>query len=273
MRVGELRARWKAAAERRSISPRDVDVLLGDLLERPLSWLLAHEDDEVPPDPARELAARMQRRLDHEPLQYIRGRTEFFGREIVVAPGVLIPRPETEHLVEQALGRIRPGGLVLEVGTGSGCIAISLALERPDLRITATEISLRAAAVAAHNARVHGARVRLVVTDVFEAVAQHGLAAIVSNPPYVPAGDLHALQPEVRRFEPEIALTPGRTGLELIERIVEGAPRLLESDGLILLEIGFSQAAAVERAAAGRGWKARFHDDLAGIPRVAILSR
>lgn len=268
----ELRRVWTRAAEAQRIDPRDVDVLLGDALGRPLSWILAHAEEPAPEEVIAAVREAMQRRLASEPLQYVRGRTEFYGHEFLVDPRVLIPRPETEHLVEEAARLLPSGSRVLEIGTGSGCVAITLSLERPDLHLVATDISLAALAVAARNCRALGARVRFAASDACESIWGR-FTAIVSNPPYVPAGDVSALQPEVRDYEPEIALTPGATGLELTERILEAAPRLVEEGGSILLEIGFSQSAPVTALAGRHGWSAQFRDDLAGIPRVAILSR
>lgn len=271
-KIGELRRVWRRAAEAQGVDGRDVDVLLGDFLGRPLSWIFAHGEETAPEDVIAALRDAMQRRLAREPLQFVRGRTEFYGREFLVDGRVLIPRPETEHLVEEAARRLPSGSRILEIGTGSGCVATTLSLERADLHIVATDVSLAALALASRNCAALGARVHFAASDVCEALWGR-FAAIVSNPPYVPAGDVPGLQPEVRDHEPEIALTPGATGLELTERILEAAPRLVESGGSILLEIGFSQSGLVRHLAERHGWSAEFRDDLAGIPRVAILSR
>ena len=271
-RIGELRRVWRRAAEAQGVDVRDVDVLLGDCLGRPLSWLLAHGEEDAPEEAIAAVREGMQRRLAREPLQYVRGRTEFYGREFLVDDRVLIPRPETEHLVEEAARVLPSGSRVLEIGTGSGCVAITLSLERADLHIVATDISLPALAVASRNRRVLGARVQFAASDVCESLWGR-FTAVVSNPPYIPAGDLPGLQAEVRDHEPEIALTPGATGLEVTERILQAAPRLIESGGTILLEIGFGQSDLVRSLAQRHGWSAQFRDDLAGIPRVAILSK
>jgi release factor glutamine methyltransferase len=269
--IGELRTVWRRACERSGLNPRDADLLIGEALDRPFSFLLAHEDDPVSEDLAGEVELLMRRRLAREPLQYIRGRTEFYGRDFRVDPRVLIPRPETELLIEEAVRVLPAGARVLDVGTGSGCIAVTLSLERPDLHILATDRSLEALALAEENCNTLGARVRFIACDVFSAVATR-LDAIVSNPPYVPSGDLAGLAPEIRDHEPEMALTPGTWGLETIQRILEDAPRLLGSEGLVILEIGFSQHESVTGIAHQFGRKASFRDDFSAIPRIAVLS-
>ena len=271
MTIGELRSDWRRACERSGLNPGDADLLIGEALDRPFSFLLAHEDDPVSEDLAREVELLMRRRLAREPLQYIRGRTEFYGRDFRVDERVLIPRPETELLVEEAVRVLPSGAHVLDVGTGSGCIAVTLSLERPDLHVLATDRSLGALALARTNCDALGARVRFIACDVFTAVATR-LDAIASNPPYIPSADLAGLAPEVRDHEPEMALTPGTWGLETIQRILEDAPRLLGSEGLIILEIGFSQHEAVTELARQLGRAAAFRDDYASIPRIAVLS-
>src|SRR5260370_29071521 len=170
----------------------------------------------------------MRRRVAGEPLQYIRGKTEFYGREFRVDARVLIPRPETESLVETAVERIDRGARVIDIGTGSGCIAVTLAVERPDLRVIGTDVSFGALAVASQNA---GNRVRLVASDLLAAFVED-FDWIVSNPPYIAAGDIATLAPEVRDYEPRAALTPGPAGTETIARILHQARRarpILES--------------------------------------------
>ncbi|MGH9459553.1 MAG: peptide chain release factor N(5)-glutamine methyltransferase [Thermoanaerobaculia bacterium] len=271
--LASLRERWQVEAARRAIDLREVDLLLADALERPLSWILAHDDEAADERVEAALAAAMRRRFGREPLQYVRGRTEFYGRVFVVDARVLIPRPETEILVEQAIRRIAGGRTIVDVGTGSGCIAISLAIERADLHVVATDMSLGALALARRNAERLDARVRFAASDVLAAIGRARLGAIVSNPPYIPARDLPTLQPEVRDYEPEIALTPGETGLETIGRIYQEGAAHLDRDGLILLEIGYGQGDAVRALGARYGWTVELRDDLAGIPRVAISSR
>jgi release factor glutamine methyltransferase len=221
---------------------------------------VAHGEEVVDPAP---IDAAMQRRLAGEPLQYIRGKTEFFGREFRVDDRVLIPRPETEILVETAIERIEPGARVVDIGTGSGCIGITLALERPDLRVIGTDISPAALALASRNGRIP-----LVASDLLAAFVED-FDWIVSNPPYIAAGDIETLEPQVRDHEPRGALTPGPAGTEAIARILDQAGR-----SRILFEIGFGQESAVRDLAAAHHFNVdAVLRDLAGIPRVVVLSR
>jgi len=190
-----------------------------------------------------------------EPLQYIRGRCDFYGRELLVDERVLIPRPETEVLVEQAIKRAPRGARVVDVGTGSGCVAISLSLERPDLRVIGVDISVAALTVAKRNRDRLSARVAFAASDLLEAV-QH-IDLIVSNPPYIPAADIETLQTEVKDHEPRIALTPGPRGTEVIEKLLAtGIPAIIE--------IGYGQRERLQVDEA--------IPDLAGIPRVVVSS-
>jgi release factor glutamine methyltransferase len=219
-----------------------------------VAWLFAHGEAEVD---EHLIDDALRRRAAGEPLQYIRGRCDFYGREFFVDDRVLIPRPETELLVEQAIKRAPHGARVVDIGTGSGCIAVTLALERPDLRVFATDTSIPALAVAKHNCKALGARVTFVACDLWDAMGPMDL--IVSNPPYIPEADIATLQTEVRDHEPRPALTPGPRGTEIIER-------LLDSGIPTILEVGYGQyellKSRVDEAI----------DDLAGIPRVVISS-
>ncbi|HEX3582226.1 MAG TPA: peptide chain release factor N(5)-glutamine methyltransferase, partial [Thermoanaerobaculia bacterium] len=202
-----------------------------------------------------------------EPIQYIRGRSEFYGREFYVDHRVLIPRPETELLVEATLDRAPHGARVVDVGTGSGCIALTLALERPDLRVLGVDKSIAALAVAKRNRSALGATASLAASDLLQSI--RAADVIVSNPPYIPEADVETLATEVRDFEPRIALTPGPLGTEAIERILEAA-----GNATVLMEVGFGQEQTVRDAAAAHQFTVDdFLDDLAGIPRVVVLSR
>ncbi|HEY2090676.1 MAG TPA: peptide chain release factor N(5)-glutamine methyltransferase [Thermoanaerobaculia bacterium] len=275
MTVRKLRESRREEALRRGINPRDVDLLLGDLLGRSLPWLISHGDELAD---AAALDAMLVRRYAGEPIQYIRGRAEFYGREFVVDDRVLIPRPETELLVEATLDRAPHGARIVDAGTGSGCIALTLALERPDLRVLGVDKSLDALAVAKRNRERLNANAHLAASDLLESVRHADV--IVSNPPYIAAADVETLATEVRDFEPRIALTPGSLGTEAIERILCGG-RLLADPGLaksqpphVLMEVGFGQEATVRQLAALHGFAIDdFLSDLAGIPRVVVLSR
>jgi release factor glutamine methyltransferase len=261
--IASLRTRLREAAGAGGVNPRDVDLLLADVTGRTQAWLFAHGEEQI--DPA-AIEGLVTRRMSGEPLQYIRGRCDFYGREFVVDDRVLIPRPETELLVEAALARASPTGRVLDIGSGSGCIAISLERERRDLDVTSIDSSIAALAVASHNARKHQSLVRFAASDGFESV-RGDFDLIVSNPPYIPLADYDQLATEVRDHEPRSALTPGPRGTEIIERILQArrAP-------LVMLEIGFGQLANV-RTVAGGYEIIEVIRDLAGIERVVVLSR
>jgi release factor glutamine methyltransferase len=239
-------------------------VLLADLLGEPVAYVLAHGDRFIDEEP---IDAAMRRRAAGEPLQYIRARTEFFGREFFVDDRVLIPRPETELVVETAIQKIERGARVADIGTGSGCIAITLAAERPDLRVFATDASVAALAVARQNCRAE-ARPTLIASDMLSAFVRD-FDWIVSNPPYISAAEVEQLAPEVRDYEPRAALTPGPAGTEAIERILDEAGR-----ASVIFEIGFGQEQPVRDIAAAHHFRVDdVQDDLAGIPRVIVLSR
>lgn len=269
-RLDDVRTRYRDEALQRGISPRDVDVLLGDLLEKPLSYLIAHGDDSFDPRPLERL---LKRRFRGEPLQYIRQKGDFFSREFYVDDRVLIPRPETEILVETALSLARPRARVIDIGTGSGCIAISMERSNPDLRVIGVDVSLAALAVADINRRRLSSRVMLAAGDLLDAFSGN-FDLIVSNPPYVAAGDVNGLPREVSQYEPRVALTPGPRGLEAVERIASQARARLAPGGRVVMEVGYSQEADVRAAAVDRGFSVEaFVPDLAGIPRVVVLSR
>jgi len=229
-----------------------------------VTFLLANGELLVEPSPLERL---LERRYAGEPLQYIRGKTEFYSREFLVDDRVLIPRPETELLVETALERAPKHGRVLDIGTGSGCVAISIDCERADLRVTSIDRSVEALAVAKRNRDRLGSQVRLAASDLMSAV-RNAFDVIVSNPPYVPLAEYEELVDEVRVHEPRMALTPGRKGTEIIERILNEARAKL-----VLVEVGYGQETAIRKLAAATKWDVdAFLPDLAGIPRVVVLS-
>jgi len=243
------------------------EVLLCRALECERAHLYSHPEQELS-DLARIHYGRyLYERLEGKPTQYITGRQEFYGHEFVVTPAVLIPRPETEHVVETALSLWNEGGVIVDVGCGSGAIAITLALEL-GAEVWATDISPTALDVAAANARRLGARVQFLACDLTSALADGIAGLLVSNPPYVALGDREGLQREVRDYEPHVALFAGETGMEIYQRIVSDAERVLRPGGAMALELGFQSSEAV-RAMLGPRWRdARLAPDLAGIPRV-----
>ena len=260
-------------------SRREAGTLLADLLRRDRAHLIAHSDDALAPRALASFRGRAARRASGEPAQYITGRQEFYRLDFEVTPAVLIPRPETELLVETALEILRDEAapLVCDVGTGSGCVVVSLLHERADARGVALDISAGALAVAARNAARHGVsdRLELVASDCFDALAppSEKFSLVVSNPPYVAEADIAGLQREVREHEPRVALTPGGDGLSVIRRLLADAPRHLRPRGRLVFEIGFGQHEAVrELVADARAWTTLgVRPDLQGIPRAVAL--
>ncbi len=243
------------------------EVLLAHILGRERTWLYAHSGEPLGDPEQARYAAALEERLGGKPTQYITGRQEFWGREFLVTPDVLIPRPETEHVVEAALECGRGARRILDVGCGSGILAITLHLET-GAETWGTDISPAALAVARDNARRLGAVVRFAACDLTSAIAGGAMDLIVSNPPYVPLGDTRGLQREVRDYEPHVALFAGPTGLEVYERIVADATRVLRPGGRLVMELGFGASGRVA-ALFGPGWRdLRLAPDLAGIPRV-----
>jgi release factor glutamine methyltransferase len=278
------------------------EVLLAHALGRDRAWLFAHSEHELAELEWLHYGRYLHERLQGKPTQYITKRQEFYGRGFRVTSDVLIPRPETEHVVEVALRHLVPGrresvpledrsltvaapiraatigsglhhGLpsgvparILDIGTGSGALAVTLALET-GAETWATEISPAAACVAAQNALALGARVHIVACDLAEAIAAGSVSLIVSNPPYVPLAQRDGLQREVRDFEPHAALFAGPTGFEIYRRIAADAPRVLRPGGWLVMELGFGCEAGVRALLAG--WREiEVTPDLAGIPRV-----
>jgi release factor glutamine methyltransferase len=235
------------------------------------AWLIAHDRDAVETDRVTRFEALLARRLAGEPVAYITGVREFYGRPFRVTPAVLIPRPDTELLVEQALARLPPEApcAVLDLGTGSGCIAVTLALERPNARVSAVDRAADALAIARENAARLGAAVEWLAGDWFGALDGRRFDIIVGNPPYVAANDPHLARGDVR-FEPAGALASGADGLDDLRHLITHAPRHLQAGGSLLLEHGYDQAEAVRACLAAHAYTdIASWTDLAGIARVS----
>ncbi len=259
---------------------RDAELLLMRAAGRDRVWLITHPDAEISPEQLAVFESWMARRAQHEPMQYILGQQEFYGLTLNVTPDVLIPRPETELLVEGLLERVpREAALrIADVGTGSGAIAVALAYTLPRASVTALDISPAALAVAQQNAERHGVagRMRFLESDLLEAVQGERFDAVLSNPPYV--ADSEVLEAQVAEYEPHAALFAGPTGLEVVRRLIPQAGSALVQGGWLLMEIGHGQrealAGLLSAQEAGAGWEqVEFVEDLQRIPRVAIARR
>jgi release factor glutamine methyltransferase len=281
----------QAIAEAAALLPadnarRDAEMLLMHLLQRDRAWVLAHPEQPLDAETLDALRVLTRRRAEHEPMQYITGRQEFFGLGLRVTPNTLIPRPETELLVEAVLhwanelpascGELR----IVDVGTGTGAIAIALAAHLPNVRVSALDISTAALAIAQENALAHDVADRMIFrqSDLLGALdgEVRDFDAIVSNPPYIPLSDAASLAPEVRDHEPHMALFAGSTGLDIYQRLIPQAHAYLRPGGLLAMEFGFGQRESLRtlltttpRAFAD----IRFIDDYAGIPRIALATR
>ena len=273
------------------------ELLLLSVTERDRTWIYAHPEETIPADSAAKYFALLERRAAGEPTQHLTGKQEFWGLEFEVTPDVLIPRPETEHLIEVALDRLavreiragRPPRLVgenvtlVDIGTGSGCIGIALAKELPAATIFATDISPAALAVARRNATRLGFanRIHFVQTNLFEEFAPpasshspQSFDLVISNPPYVSRRDAASLSVEVREHEPALALYGGEEGFEFYAELVAQAERHLRPTGLLVLELGYDSLPAVRPLLDDSAWaNVGVTSDLAGIPRVLSAER
>jgi release factor glutamine methyltransferase len=272
-------ARPRLAATSFEAPPREAALLLGWLLGLTEAQILAHGEREVPEETAERFRSLLERRLTGEPVAYLLGEREFYGRPFAVDPRVLIPRPETEHVVEEALAIPLPERpWILDVGTGSGILPVTLALEIPGARTVGTDISPGALAVASGNARRHGVsdRALFVGADLAHGLDLARFDLVVSNPPYIDAGDAPSLSPEVVNFEPHLALFPPGSGDSALARLF-ALLGTLRGSGLrpgirAIVEIGFGQIEAARLHAEASGLHfAGSRRDYAGIPRVVIL--
>jgi len=243
-------------AARRRIDPNDAVLLLAHVLDKPRSWLFAHGDVELPAEAIARFKALITRREHGEPVAYLTGISGFYGLELIVTPDTLIPRPETELLIDLALMRLPTDtpARVLELGVGCGAIAIAIARARPKSHVTATDVSPGALKVARANAQRLGIRnLDFLESDWYAALDTQQFDLIVSNPPYIAAHDPHLDQGDLR-FEPRTALTPEGDGLDALRRIITTAPAHLIFGGWLLLEHGFGQGLAVRELLVGRGF-------------------
>lgn len=273
--VGEAlqaaRLRLRAASKN---PRRDAELLLAHLLGCDRVDLAAHPERLLSPSEADHFESLIRRRLANEPVQYMTGVQEFFGLPFEVSPAVLIPRPETEHLVEAVLERLNQESelRIVDVGTGSGAIAVALAHALPRSQVTAVDLSPAALEVAHRNAQRHGVAVRVTFlhSDLLAAVDGTDFDAVVSNPPYIAEGEV--LEPQVTNYEPHSALYAGPAGLEIYERLIPQAARVLKPQGWLMLEIGYGQRPAVQCLLAD--WTGvTFLNDLQAIPRVVVAKR
>lgn len=269
----------RAFAEASFRTPRaDAEVIVSLTMGCSRTQLLARGREPLAAGELDRFEHLLGRRLDHEPLAYLRGHQEFYGRNFTVTPAVLIPRPETELLVDVALQRLRslPAGApaVLDVGTGSGCIALTLLAEDPRLKVVASDVSREALEVARENASALGCRDRLTLlcSDLFTSLPAAPFDVIVSNPPYGGWTEKERVDLSVQKWEPPAAVFSGPRGFEIHERFLAQAPPFLKAGGRLVIEIGEGQLAGLQAVAARLDWAvAEIHPDLAGIDRCVVL--
>ena len=257
-----------------SVPRLTAEVLLCHAMRCERAYLYAHAHDELTQHVWIHYGRYLNERLKGKPTQYITFRQEFYGRDFYVDERVLIPRPETEHLVEAALAILqqRPHARVLDVGTGSGAIAVSIAIES-GRDVLASDLSVQALEVAERNRRACQASVHLFAGDLLEAVRPQSLDLLVSNPPYVPGEDAANMQSEVRDWEPHIALFAGGTGLEIYQRLIAGAETAVRPGGRLLMELGYRSLDDVREMLAVHWTEIEVVSDLAGLPRVIGATR
>jgi len=256
----------------------DAETLMLHLIGKNRAWLLAHLEDEFGGCKSIGYSQQIERRLAGEPIQYITGECEFYGLSFSVNRDVLIPRQETEHVVEKVLelASLLVGPRLVDVGTGSGAIAIALAHESPGAKVTATDVSDAALRVARRNAERTGVaeRIRFLEGDLLKPVAAEQFEFVVSNPPYVATDDRASLALEVRDHEPDVALFAGSNGLDIYRRLVPAAYRVLVAGGFAVFEIGYGQAEAVAELFSAAGFvDIEFAKDLQGVDRVITARR
>jgi len=252
---------------------QDAETLLRFVLDKNRAWLITHQEVALSTEEAIYYGEMVERRATGEPIQYITGEAEFYGLPFLVTPDVLITRPETEHLVEKviALAHQFRKPRIVDIGTGSGAIAIALASHLPHAAITAIDLSTSALAIAQKNAKHNGVAIRFLQGELLDPVAGEEFEIIVSNPPYVPTTDRDSLSVEVRDHEPALALFAGADGLDIYRRLIPQAFTGLVPGGYLALEIGYGQSQSIEALLAASGFKQiEFVPDLQSIPRVAV---
>ena len=250
------------------IDPLEAQVLLAHALKCTRVQLVIRSKDELSPQQVTDVSALFMRRMQGEPIAYLTGEREFYGLRFEITPDVLIPRHETELLVELGMAKLPKGGSMLDLGTGSGAIAVSLAHARRDAQVTASDISPDALSLARRNAAAHAVALQFVQSNWFEQI-EGKFDLIISNPPYIAASDPHLMQGDLR-FEPRAALTDEANGMMHISTIVDGAVRHLKPGGWLLVEHGYDQSAAIRALLQKSGWQqVQSWKDLAGIERVS----
>lgn len=259
----------------------DAQTLLAEALGKDRTYLIINFNQQLTGDVLSKFQAMVERRASGEPLQYITGHQEFFGLDFEVTPDVLIPRPETELIVEEIIRIVQQNKItrpvIVDVGTGSGCIAVALARELGDAHVIASDISLAALRVAGRNAARHNLKnqIAFVASDMLDAFAEKSFADfILSNPPYVSDEEMSTLQREVRDWEPRLALTDSNDGLSLYRRLLKDTPSRLKSGGHLICEMGYTQSETISAMVDRAVWdEPRLLDDLQGIPRTIVLRK
>jgi release factor glutamine methyltransferase len=259
----------------------DAQTLLAEALGKDRTYLIINFNQQAPEDLLAKFRAMVNRRATGEPLQYITGHQEFFGLDFEVTPDVLIPRPETELIVEETIRIVQQDSIarpvIVDIGAGSGCIAVALARELDEARVVASDISEAALRVARRNAARYGLvdRIGFVAADLLDALAKEEFADfILSNPPYVSEEEMPSLQREVRDWEPHLALTDSNDGLSLYRRLLKDAPPYLKRGGHLICEMGYRQSERISAMVNQQVWgDLRLLDDLQGIPRTIVLRK
>lgn len=275
MKVSEILKEATEILNKSGISAprREASSLMAFVLRKDKTFLIAHSEYELLDEEILRFQSVLERRKNREPFQYIVGKQEFYGLDFIVTQDVLIPRPETELIVENALQILskKNNPRFLEIGAGSGCISVSILHNAKNATARAIDISENALQIARKNAENHQVadRLDLKISDIFTEIKSEKFDLIVSNPPYIDSEDFAGLQPEVRDFEPKFALTDGENGLSIIEKIIKDAPEFLKSEGFLLIEIGFSQSKEVREICSPKIWQSvEFVQDLQDIPRM-----